>query len=499
MGDQVFPLTDDQVKQAMKAAAPEVVELAGIAALLRLLQTSPDPPNLNVKAYKHPLDEARAVFQATHDDLVDMGLPSGLAYLLAAVAALITLLGGVLGLVLLWLFKNVLPEVATAGLEYIDAFRQSLDPVIPRVSGLVLNELLGGEFDVGDFPGDEGFAAHIARAEKIGNLFIDNFTVAVTTSNNVEDIDGQAGAARFAGMIINFGVATALLGLAGELSSAGLFKDFRLIGEQVSSGLGLSKQMRMMLKPIIKTLIATPFQYDLNQTFHPQRFSAGEAVNPYQQTTIDHDILVRDLELQGWSVDRAEQLIKMHSKKLSVADIDLFFRYGSAGREVAIKQLGDLGYLPDLAASVLNAEDLRRADSVLKTLVDAIETRVIDGQITTAEFSTLLDALPLGDTEKRMRLATVQYKVKSPHKSLTVAQAQKAFTEGLWTLDELEAFFTRDGYSASDSQTLQLLTLLAFAQFEEAKKVAQFTYDQRVARAKAKGLPIPPPPKILAG
>src|SRR5258708_34663027 len=166
MPDELFPLTDDQVKTALNLSLPEWAAPAGLAALLRLLQTSPDPPNLNVKAYKHPLDEARAVFQATHDDLVDMGLPSGLAYLLATLAALITLLGGALGLVLLWLFKNVLPEVATAGLEYIDAFRQALDPVIPRVSGLVLNELLGGEFEVGDFPGDESFEAHIARAEK---------------------------------------------------------------------------------------------------------------------------------------------------------------------------------------------------------------------------------------------------------------------------------------------------------------------------------------------
>ncbi len=195
----------------------------------------------------------------------------------------------------------------------------------------------------------------------------------------------------------------------------------------------------------------------------------------------------------------AEKLIRLHAKRLTVADIELFFRYGSAGRDFAISQLGDLGYLPDLAGSVLNAEDLRRADSVLKTLVDAIETRVVDGQITTAEFSTLLDALPLGDTEKRMRLATVQYKTKSPHKSLTLAQAQKAFTEGLWTLDQLDAFLTRDGYSADDSETLQLITLLAFAQFEEAKKVAKFNYDQKVKRAQAKGLPIPPLPKILAG
>lgn len=499
MADQPFPLTDDQVKQAMKAAEPEVQELAGIAALLRLLGTPPTPPDRPAKAFEHPIDAARQTFQGVYWALQDMGLFSSLSYLLAAIAALIVLLGGVLGEILLWLFKNVLPEIVGAGLDYIDAFRKQLDPQVAGIAVQILNELLGTDYDETHLPGGDDPAAHRARALEIGNMYLNTITQFVAPS---PDFDGHAtmdGAARFTGLIVNFGVATALLGIAGELSSAGLFKDFRLVGEQVSSGLGLSRQMRIAIKPIMKLLVATPLERALNVQYTPARFGVGEVVNPYQQTTIDHTILVNDLALQGFSTQRAEQLIRMHSKKLTVADIELIFRYGSAGRDYALKQLGDLGYLPDLAGSVLNAEDLRRADAVLRTLVDAIETRVIDGQISTAEFSTLLDALPLGDTEKKMRLATVQYKVKSPHKSLTLAQAQKAFVEGVWTLDQLEAYFTRAGYSADDASTLEVLTLLEFAQFEEAKKVAQFTYDQKVARAKAKGLPIPPPPKILAG
>src|SRR6266852_5142816 len=416
MSDQPFPLTDDQVQQAMKAAAPEIVELAGIAALLRLLQTSPDPPSLNVKAYKHPLDEARAVFQATHDDLVDMGLPSGLAYLLAALAALITLLGGALGLVLLWLFKNVLPEVAIAGLEYIDAFRTTLDPIVPRVSSLVLNELLGGEFDVGMFPGDEGFDAHIQRAEAIGNLFIKNFTQELTASNNVEDIDGQAGAARFAGMIINFGVATALLGLAGELSSAGLFKDFRLIGEQVSSGLGLSKQMRIAIKPLMKTLVATPFQWQWNSELHPQRFTPADVINPFAQTIMDHDLIVKDLELQGWSADRAEQLIKLHQKRLTVDEVELLRRWGFWTDEVAREYVKNLGWPEELVERLLAMPELKRMDARILRLLDALEENVVLGHMTVDEFVAFIKTLPITEDERAIIQATVTAKQRAPHK-----------------------------------------------------------------------------------
>ncbi len=148
---------------------------------------------------------------------------------------------------------------------------------------------------------------------------------------------------------------------------------------------------------------------------------------------------------------------------------------------------------------MLNAEDLRRGDTVLHKLVDAIETRVIDGHLTIEEFSALIDPLPLGDTERRLILAAAQYKVKAPHKSLTIAEAQSAFNEGLWTLDELAAFFARIGFGADDNVTLQQLTLLKFAQLEEAKAVAKFAYDAKVRRAEAKGLPKPPLPKILVG
>src|SRR5260370_30494945 len=113
MPDELFPLTDDQVKTALNLSLPEWSAPAGIAALLRLLQPSPDPPSLDVKAYKRPFDAARAVCQATHDVLVDMGWPQGLAYLFAVGLAAATLAGGALGLVVLWLSKNILPDLAS--------------------------------------------------------------------------------------------------------------------------------------------------------------------------------------------------------------------------------------------------------------------------------------------------------------------------------------------------------------------------------------------------
>ena len=124
---------------------------------------------------------------------------------------------------------------------------------------------------------------------------------------------------------------------------------------------------------------------------------------------------------------------------------------------------------------------------------------MVDGHITIEDFSALLDTLPLGTYEKKFRLQALQYKSKAPHTHLTLAQAEKAFEQGIWDLTQLETYLTARGYSADDVNTLELLTLLALAKLEEAKKVAQFAWEKKAAAAEKKGLPIPPKPAILAG
>jgi len=471
---------------------PNISGVFGIAALLRLLGTPADPPPKPVKAFQHPVDAYRQTVSGVYWAMQDFGSFSAFSWVVAYGAGAIVLAGGALGELLLWLFKNVLPEVASAGLDYIDAFRKTLDPQVAGIAVQVLNELLGTDFAELDLPAGEDVDAHIARAGKIGQLFFDTVTKEIAPGGDIEEIDGRAGAAQFAGMIINFGVATALLGIAGELSSAGLFKDFRLIGEQVSSGLGLSKQMRIAMRPLMKTLVALPFQWQLNRQYHPARFTAGEVINPFAQTLMDHDTIFKDLELQGWDAVRAQKLIELHQKRLSFDEIELLFRWQIFTEEQARDAVVALGYPAEKNNLLLYLRDLHGADSALTSLVDAAEAATVDGHLTIEEFTALLDSLPIGAVTKRFKLQAVQFKAKAPHAHLTTAQAQKAFEEGVWTLDELQAYFVRRGYSADDNATLQVLTLLALAKLEDAAKVKKSRLDAKCAKAKAKGLPPPP-------
>lgn len=483
----------------LEALGPWSSLLAGAAVVLGLASVPPE-------ASAHPRDPLTGLENLAADakdsayrDMIHRGVPGWWASVWSYFIYAVTWIAGVVPGVFFFLMVVFGPMVVKLGLEFIDNFRRSIDVDVANTAVLVLNELLGTEFTAGQFPTGTDIEAHIARAQQVGGLFHHQMMQNLENTDPTNAATGNVGAERFTGQIVNFGVATALLGLAGELGSAGLIKDFRLIGEQVTSGLGLSRLHRMAMRPLMQTMIAQPYSWYLNQKFHPTQFKEGDLINPFNQELMSHDLIFKSMDLLGYSPDKIEELIKLHSKKVPLADLELFDRYGIVPRDQTLNLMRALGYPDDISAIILEGVDLHRADAALAKLVDTAETSVVDGHITVDDFSALLDSLPLGHHEKVFRLQALQYKAKAPHAHLTVAQAQKAFEEGIWDLTQLEEYFTRRGYSADDVQTLELQTLLALAKLAEAKKVAQFAYDKKVAAAKAKNQPIPPLPAILAG
>jgi hypothetical protein len=298
-------------------------------------------------------------------------------------------------------------------------------------------------------------------------------------------------------MIVNFGTATALLGLAGELASVGVIKDFRLIGEQVSSGLGFSRLHRRVFGPLLKTCIIDPYQRYLNKRFHPTHLKANELVNPYTQTLVDTNLVHNELELEGYDEQRIEQLIKLHQKRLTVTDVETLRRWGYWDTDAAHKYVVALGWPEDLAETVLRLPELHRIDGRVSRFVDTLESWVDAGHLTVDDALALMKGVGITEDELAVIQATMRTKEHTPHKSLTLTEIEQAFSQGIFTQDDVITRLQQAGFQGDDLQTLTTLVLLKFAKAEEAKAVAQFVWDAKVAKAKAKGLPLPPKPAIL--
>lgn len=449
----------------------------------------PPPSDINVP----PPDYLRAgKLQA--EGTKDSGLPERLAA--ALVLAIVRFL-----VPFIRILTNSMDEILAAVAELFLAGQGEGSRGFAHLVAATLGDLLGVETD-----GDTIFTAfqtrgRISAMQEVGKQFADVITKELIQTGDVSPAQGEAAVKAFLGFVLSFAVRQGNIEFLTSLIPEDIrFADgFRAYGELMAKSLGLGRLTRIVLRPLLTTLAATPFQWRLNQQFHPTQFKAPDLVNPFTQELMPHDDIFKALDLEGYSPDKIELLIKLHSKKQSLADLELLDRYGILDRSATLSLMKELGYPSDIALITLQGVDMHRADAALAKLVDAIEAEVVAGHLTTDDFSALLDALPLGFYEKKFRLQALQYKAKAPHAHLTLAQAQKAFEEGIWDLTQLETYLTARGYSADDVQTLELQTLLALAKIAEAKKVAQFAWEKKVAAAQAKNLPIPPKPAILAG
>jgi hypothetical protein len=448
----------------------------------------PPPPDINV-----PPADYKQAGQLEAEGTKDSGLPERLVA--AFIFGLVRLLKPLISI-----YVDAMDEILSALGQLFLAGQGEGSHGFTLLTATVLGDLLGFEINGEQFFADFQSRGRLKAMEDVGSKLVDTLTDEFGSQAGLSPDQGVSAAKTFLGFVLSFAVRQGNVAFLTSLLPEDIrFGDqFREYGEMMAKNLGLGRLTRMVLKPLLTTMVATPYQWKLHQLFHPTQFTIGDVVNPFQQTLMDHDTIFKALDLLGYTDDKKEQLIKLHQKRLTFDDVDLLLRWQIYTPDQAHDAITHLGYPEELATLVLYLVGLRKAEGAVNSLVDAIEASTVEGHTTIDEFSALLDSLPIDVQTKKFRLQAVQYKTKATRAHVTLAQAQKAFEEGVWDLTQLEDYLTRRGYSADDAATLEALTLLALTKLDEAKKVAKFAYDKKVEKAKAKGTPIPPPPAILA-
>lgn len=400
---------------------------------------------------------------------------------------------------LIRILANSMDEILAATATLFQAGQGEGSRGFSDLTAALLGDLLGVEINGAEIFNAFQTRGRIDAMDVAGSKLVDLLKDEFIGGGELTPESGDAAVRTFLGFVLSFAVRQGNVAFLTSLVPEEFrFADgFREYGEQMAKNLGLGRLTRLAFRPLLDILVATPFKWHLNQTYHPQRFNAGVLGNPFLGLTVDHDMIVRDLDLDGWSADRIAELIKIHQKRLSIEELDLVQRYSTLSQSYLDQALRESGYPDELQGAILSIVELKRADAAVGALVAELETRTADGHITIDQLKAYFDALPLSDLEKRYRLEAAQFKVKSPHKALTLGEVQTGFEQGVLTLDDVQAFLVAQGYSADDTNTLLALTLLKLAKLDEAKQVAQFNYDKKVAAARSKNLPAPPKPAIL--
>src|SRR6266571_2401756 len=259
---------------------------------------------------------------------------------------------------------------------------------------------------------------------------------------------GVEAARRFMGFGMTFAVREANVGVLGELATIGFAKNFRDYGENMVANLAIGRLMRIALRPLLTVLIADPLNQALNKQYRPKQLSEAQLLTLFHHDPTRRGDVVEQLALLGFSDQNIQTLFEIEKTHVVANDVELLERYGILSHADAVKKL---------TAAGMSADDAE------------LQLQVI-----------------------HLRQVLAATRVELPRRFLTLAQMQSAFEQGIITVEELDDFFVREGYSPDDATILRLETLLKSAAAAEARQAAA---DRKAARDTKKKAKPPAPPK----
>jgi hypothetical protein len=472
--------TDNGLQNISDVVAPSDLNTwAGIAGVMRYLAAPLDPPPAPTVAWPLAVSTMANAYSNTYAGLRQAGVDH-----VASVthSGMWSAFLGELGSFAAWLVQ-LLALVLTPGAQVIltglDAMRKGIDPSVATLAVSVLNEFLGTDFTQQNLPLGLGTGDHLARAQAIGQLLMTQLTAEFAPPAGTAVGPSTVPAATFTGLAVNFGIASAIMGIIGGLVPWGHVDELRELGEEVAQNIGLGRLVRRALQPLVQILVSKPMEWWVNTSYTPTQFSLSELVNQYAMTQLPQDQLFKAMNLLGYSADKIQAFIQMHQKRLTVSDVYMLVQNGGWTADQAAAYVATLGYPQDLNAAVFGLEDLREQMKWYDKLVAEMETEVKAGTLQLTEFSQVLATLPYSKAVQNIITATVEYKVKAhvgkPLRQLSIGQLTTAFEQGLVTESDLRQRWSTERYSDEDQDILMFLLLFAQqkAQAAAAAKAAK--------------------------
>ncbi len=383
-----------------------------------------------------------------------------------------------------------LTGVQVSATEIIDAFQQRGRVAAMRKVGGGLFDALSGEFaGVEQKAVEEGFTE--AKGTGIGGL----------PDTKLSPKQGVEAARAFLGFAMSFAVREGNTDMLAEIIPSiwgyapGLaFKDF---AEDFSKSLGIGRLLRLVMRPLINTMVGIPMTWALNEQYRPTGLSPGDATRAWLSRHISADELREGLARAGYSEDKISALIQQHLRELTLVQMKTLNIAGKLLDDDLDLMLGRLGFHPDDTARWREAEDLFEVRRFSVARANKFMEDFLAGEISLDEMKDALLSKGIGGTRLLLSqpevdtfISIATHVASFPRVNLTLAQMHKAFISGIVDITEWDDFLTRRGYSADNRKILTLQLLMDAGKQAEADKLKA---DRAAAKA-AKSQPPPPTP-----
>jgi len=299
---------------------------------------------------------------------------------------------------------------------------------------------------------------------------------------------GLDGARAFLGFASAFAIREGNTDLLASLIPNGYGEIFKDFAEDFAKNLGIGRIARLVYKPLVTTLVATPAQWALNEQYRPTRFDVGQAYRAWAASQFTDVELDRELTQHGWLDRRKDGLKWQHLKGPDRTTLRALHAVGAIDDADYALWEGRDGRVAEVTALLDQHDDVLPARNAVLLTAHTYATSYLHGRLTTANFHTAIDALAststgqkfLTDGEVANLKALTAGAVAGTRTHMRVTQLMREYEDGILTLGEFEQRVTDLGYSPDDVQLLVQELLIAAKR--AADRAAQATTRARRGR-----------------
>lgn len=429
--------------------------------------------------------ETKATAQKAAQVARDLGLPS------AAAAALGANVGGwmhgfrVVFAELIALLLGAATDLVVYFLKQLTDFRKKTIPEQVDISAAVLSEFLATEIDPKHVQTGKSIDATIEAARVIGGALHDRLITEFAPNG---EINGERAARVFSGYAVNFAVQNTMISTIADALSFHLLENFRELGVETARNLGLGRLQRDALRPLIRNLIAQPYEKQLRKRYRQDQLDPKQLVTAYFAGRRTRDDVNDALAEHGLRDADIEELLQQLPPDLNQTEIVRLMRYGEMTQDEVVSMLRSMGWPEDLARRRVRSSLLARVDDNWQAYVSLITKQRVDGLLEEDEFNKLLERAPFTDEEKQLVRDFVGQSLEVPRAHLSWTEVKTAFEEGVLDMDYVDRWLEREGFSDEDALTREYLLLL---DLDRKTEKAQVAAEKAARKAAASGQPPP--------
>ncbi len=362
--------------------------------------------------------------------------------------------------------------------EAVSEFELTAGPEIERAAAEALSDYFGTSISPAQISRGRSPSQRFAFAQNLGSFVLSQMFGAFETPKSITPEVGRVNAER----ILGFNIGTTLESWLGKVvSSTPLTRwipNWADLDEVMQQTLGLGRINRRIMGPLLKTLVADPFQWDINKRFTPAIFNAGQLVRLLNRREIDSGDYFEKMSWLGFDQAKATQMRTLVSRLPEKEDVAKLLELGAITPDEVTEIFEAMGYTAEGA----NMMRFITVNDRIRTLNNATESLARDmyrdREIDEAQLKAMLVSAGRSDAEIEMLIGIAKIERSRP-RALPRSVLERAFKTGFIPLSRLSEYYETAGYNLDDRILLEELAvedrLEAEARDQKALEKAQST------------------------